>query len=149
MPKILYSILLLLLFTACSEPVFVKQELPLNTGSWPYNEVLESNFTIEDINKKYNLFLDIEHEKDYPFQNIYCKIITQFPDGKKTEQILPINFADNKGIWYGKCGKQCKLRVVLQEQVSFKLMGDYKIIIEQYSRKNDLEGIHSLSFIIS
>ncbi len=138
-----------LILVSCGEDQYHSTKLNLESGVWSENVPLIADFSVSDTTRSHNLYLDIKHSKDYGFQNIYCLINTRFPDGNKTSQTLPINFADKKGAWYGKCNsKNCKLRVVLQENTHFKLTGDYNVEILQYSREKNLDGIYDLNFVI-
>ncbi len=137
------------MLSSCGEKTFYEIEFVDNDEFWSYNEIKTCQFSISDTTKKYDLILDVEHSADFGFQNMYFKIKTTFPDGKHIAQQLPINLADNRGKWYGKCNAAtCELRVVLQHQIYFKSIGDYSIEMEQYSRERNLEGIKKISFKI-
>ncbi len=123
--------------------------MTLDEEMWRHNQVFGNSFTISDSTKRYDIFLDIEHSTTFEYQNIYTTIGTMFPDKKVTEQVIPINFADKLGKWYGKCqSKTCQLRVVLQHDIRFRPIGEYEINIGQHSRIDSLQGINSLSFVL-
>ncbi len=134
---------------SCKEVVFYNSLKNFENSIWTYEDIHNATFEIKDTTQVYDLYLDVIHNASFEYQNIYCKLNTTFPSKKTTEQQLPINFANNKGKWHGQCGtSSCKLRVVLQQNVSFQEEGSYQIAFEQYSRKPALEGIQSIDFII-
>ncbi len=150
MMKPTLALLMIVCFlTSCKEEVYYSSAKAFEEAGWSYEDIHKATFEVIDSSRTFDLFLDIEHSPLFEYQNIYCKLSTVFPSGKKTEQQLPINFADNKGMWYGKCSSsECKLRVVLQQNVAFKEPGSYTITFEQFSRKPVLEEISSIDFII-
>lgn len=114
---------------------------------WSYSEIKKTSFEVTDTVALHDLILDVEHSKDFQFQNLYFKIYTSFPSGNEDVQTLPVNLADKLGKWYGRCGKKtCTVRINLQSQIHFTELGTYTLQFEQNSREKDLEGIHGLSF---
>ena len=148
MRAILWSISLLLLI-ACGQQVLFEKLVSFDGGAWDYTNPASYNFKVEDTESKYNLFLNIEHTTDYPYENIYLKIKTKFPDQTTVSDTLSVQMIDNKGNWISKCsGEECLLTVFLQENIKFKSAGEYQIDIEQFTRKERLDGVNGLSFSI-
>jgi gliding motility-associated lipoprotein GldH len=97
----------------------------------------------------YDIGLKIVHTTDFEYQNLYIRILTEFPDGKLLTQTLPIDFADYTGLWYGKCtGEICSLRVTLQENALFDQVGDHSFKIIQYMRMDPVPGIKEVAMIL-
>lgn len=138
-----------LLIVSCQSVPYYTQSLDLVDGKWDNSEELLGTFNIVDTVLYYDLYLDIDHSNDYYYENIYLQIETQFPHKESISQVLPVNIADKKGKWHGKCsGDHCKLRVVLREATRFDAIGDYTLVINQHSRKNSLTGINKLELLV-
>lgn len=134
------------LLTACSENFIYEETKSIPNGAWAYADTLDYTLNITDTTQLYNLYLDIDHTVDYPFQNIYLKIHTQYPSGKRISEQLPIDFADKTGQWYGKCsGEDCHLRVNIQQRAFFNEVGKHVITLEQFLRKNPLQGMKNIA----
>ncbi|MEQ8707232.1 MAG: gliding motility lipoprotein GldH [Phaeodactylibacter sp.] len=123
------------------------REIP-DTG-WAYDDPLAFSFEVQDTNKVYNLWLEVEHAADYKTQNLYTKILTAFPDGHRMEETVSLELANKAGVWYGKCdGKDCVLRVPLQSDTYFNQLGSYELGIEQFMRQDSIRGVRALRFMV-
>jgi gliding motility-associated lipoprotein GldH len=133
-------------FLGCKEDFYFESNKVITSDQWSYQDSLDFTFSIADTSMVYNLYLDVNHSMEYPFQNIYLQVATQFPSGKRLKERLPIDFADKTGIWYGNCDSEwCNLRVNLQQGAFFNAIGDHTITLEQFMRVNPLPGIRRLS----
>lgn len=134
--------LVLVLSASCGEAPFFSSTQRIPQATWGYDQAIDFSFEIPDTTVRYNLVLEVEHSFDYLYQNTYLMIATRFPDGKRQERQVPIDFANGTGEWYGQCSsKTCDLQVLLQENAIFNQMGTYMISIQQFTRDNPLEGI--------
>ena len=137
------------LFTACGPDLLYQEERLIPTEQWTYSDSLVYAFEIEDTLAIYNLYLDVQHQPDYPYQNMYIRIHTTFPGGERLQEVLNIDMAEPSGNWYGDCGRSgCSLRVNLQEGAYFNVAGPYRITIEQFMRQNPLPGLTSLTLAL-
>ena len=95
------------------------------------------------------MHLEIEHSDQYSFQNVYLKIVTQFPEGKRIQEQLSIDLAEKSGRWLGKCrGDKCRVKVFLLESFRFPEIGKYSFILAQHTREENLEGIHNIGLSV-
>ena len=149
MRSLIFGVLIALSAASCQQGVIYTQTLDLPLGKWQADQVLETQFASPDTTRNYDLFLDINHNEEYHYENVYLQIETLFPHKDPVTQVLPIDLADKKGKWHGKCGGgDCDLRVVLKQQIKFQAVGDYQINISQYSRDASLDGINGLEFSV-
>ena len=140
----------LLVFSSCGKQHFHIQESTLEDAIWRSSDTLDFEFSIKDTTSRYDIQLGIEHFDEYTFQNLYLKILTDFPDGKQLDQVLSVDLADSKGQWHGKCsGRKCKLGVVLQQNAIFNQIGIHHIRLAQYMRQEQVSGIESVSLILN
>jgi gliding motility-associated lipoprotein GldH len=143
---LLIALLVLLTTFACKENFYFESDKVLKADQWSYQDSLDFTFTIADTSNLYNIYLDITHSTEYPYQNIYLQITTQYPSGERIKERLPIDFADKTGRWYGNCDSEwCKLRVNLQGNAFFNSPGKHTITLEQNMRVESLSGVRELS----
>ena len=130
---------------SCGSSTFYEKNYDFIDGVWKHDNPSSFDFTISDNNSRYDLLLDIEHSSNFPFENLYLKINTKFPDQSTVSDTLSIEMINRQGAWIGKCtGENCRLRVVLQEQIKFKNSGDHSIMFEQFTREDNLQGVNSI-----
>lgn len=147
--KLILLFTFILLLTACGPSYVFEQEIAIENNQWTYADSLAFRSNIVDTSGRYNLYLDIQHNQAYPFQNLYVMIKTLLPSGKEMAQQVSLEMMDKTGLWYGKCsGESCDLRVVLQENTYFREPGDYEFKLQQYMRRDSLSGIENLAFRI-
>ncbi len=140
-------IIAMIAFTACKEQFFYEETIKLSEENWTYQDSLQFVVDIKDTTQRYDLYLDFVHTTDYPFQNIYTKINTQYPSQKRIGRQVNIDLADQTGKWYGNCnGNKCQLRVALQQNTFFNEIGQHTITLQQFTRRKDLQGILSIAF---
>ena len=139
----------LMFLVSCGPTSIYENSIVLADGVWDQSTQLVNTFEVNDTTQFYDLYLDVEHSTEYAYENVYVQIETGFPHKDPVTQVLPLDFADKKGKWHGKCGsKACDLRVVLKERTRFEANGQYTLTVKQYSRVLNLEGINGLSFSV-
>lgn len=147
-PPIQLLIVFVLLWTACDTAYF-SAEKKIDGKYWTYENPFEFSFSAKDTLSTYDFILDVHHDKSYPYQNIYFKVRTIFPEGDTITDPFSVNLANKFGNWNGQCrGDDCSLEVAIQQNVRFRSVGDHHIAIWQYSRKDSLPGIERLEFNI-
>lgn len=140
---VIFSILLLNL-SSCGPNVIFDQKESIS-DPWPYDDNKKFDFEITDNTKTYDLILILTHSDVFSYENIYLNATTIFPDGSKTTNPVSLQLADKNGGWIGDCtGDNCSIPIEMSSASYFKSNGKYSIILEQYSRKDSLEGISAI-----
>ena len=135
------------LLSACGPSVHYEKTYEISDPGWSYADTLDFSFTIADTNQIYNLFLEIEHQIDFPRENMYLQIHTQFPGGDRIEELVSLELAGKGGIWFGKCNSEtCQIEIPIQQDAYFDRPGDYLVTLEQYTRINPLPGLNRIGF---
>ena len=100
--------------------------------------------------KLYNIYLEVQHDIDYQYQNFYCLVESYAPGGLAQRQQNTVELATRKGKWKGKCNSEvCISKIPFITKTKFDVSGAYKIIFTQFTRNNPLEGIQSLRLTIN
>lgn len=145
--RYLAALLLPGLLLACDTGLHYQEEhaIPEDSG-WTYADSLSFSFDIADTLALYDLILVVDHRTGYPYQNLYTRIHTIFPSGRRLSQVLSLELMDKVGYWQGDCrGERCSLRIPIQESAYFNETGTYSLRLEQYMRRDSLPGLDALS----
>lgn len=141
----------LLLLTGCTR----SDEIASASWEWPDHQWLAGDaksmdITVHDTAQLFRLDLDIRHNTDYPYQNVYIRTVTRYPSGREVASVTSLELADAGGQWAGDCaGKKCALSLPLQERFTFPEPGTYTWTIEPYMRMDTVAGIRSLAIACS
>ena len=143
-----FILLLGILFAGCGPKVIHEEKIQLDEV-WTYSDQYDFSFDVTDTMPAYDIILNVEHDKFFPYQNIYTKINTRFPNNKDAEHVISLNLTDNENKWVGDCGsKYCTAALVLSEKIYFSLPGKYVISLKQYGRTDSLAGVKSLQLLV-
>lgn len=145
----LLIISLLTLFAACKNDLLTEQKKSVAGENWAYADSLRFDFDLVDTSHVYNLFVDIEHDERYPFENIYVKIHTILPSGKRLSKTRSLQLAGLAGEWLGNgSGEKITARLMLQERAFFREPGHYALVFEQWMRRDSLPGIGAVGLAV-
>lgn len=140
-----------IIFQSCQiEPGF-EENTSMGTNGWPEKQIV--SFKIPEIpeNGQYQLFVNIRQNEDYPFYN--CYFIPQIKDSKG--KILKRTLAE--GIFYdpktGKpkgegSGNLYNHSYLIFDKLSFKKGEKLTIEINQFMRRDTLQGIFSVGYTL-
>jgi len=132
---------------SCQNDIIFQAKQPINSPYWQYQDSIGFEFPVQDTDLLYDLYLQIDHTTEYPFQNLYTYITTTYPSGKTLKQQLNIDLADKTGQWYAKCnGTTCHLKVALQQNAFFEEKGTHRIVLVQHTRQDSLSGLSQIGF---
>ena len=143
------SVLAIFSIIACQDTFVYKERKEIPNNSWAYSDSLEYRISVTDTSALYNLYAEFEYADTFPVQNLYLKLFTTFPGGKRVERMRSFDLFDNLGNPAGKrSGGRCTLRTMLQNNVYFNEKGDYKITTEQFTRTSPLPGISGVTLLL-
>ena len=136
-------------FAACGSKYYFEAKQDIPNGLWTYADTLDFRFSMPDTSGKYNLYLDLDYADTFPNQNLYLRLHTRFPDGKRLSKQLSFDFFDAQGAPTGQCsGHTCRLHALLQEKAFFNEPGEYVITVEQFSRRDSLAGVAAVGVAV-
>lgn len=138
----------LMMFSSCQSHFFDNTKTVPN-GQWAYQDSIVFEFDIQDKSKKYNVFLEVEHSKEYRFANLYTMLHITFPSGKKRNEQVSLELANTVGEWQGTCsGNNCTRKLPFMPNAVFEESGKHRIVLEQYNRTEPMAGINSFRLYI-
>lgn len=143
------TLAILLLAGACNDPYAYREKKSIPRAQWSYADTLDFKIPVSDTTALYNLYVQFTHADSFPNQNLYLKLYTRFPDGRRISRLRSFEFYDLQGHPLGKCsGGICTSRVLLQDKVYFNLPGDYLITLEQFTRRDPMPGVSDVELLL-
>lgn len=131
--------------TSCRNEVVYEKNQPINCDGWKINDTLVYQVTINDIQQKYDLSINVRHRDVYEFTNVYLNIITIMPHKAVKKEVISLPLCDDGGKWYGNCtGDICFQRVYLMRKVIFPAAGIYEFRINQEMRTEELANLFDI-----
>ena len=154
--KIRNSALLLLvaiLFFSCDKKR-VFDEYKSVGSAWNKDSIVSFNLPELDSTKRYNLFVTLRDNNNYPFNNLFLIVGIEMPNGFTKVDTLEYQMANLDGSLMGDGFSDIKEnKLFYKEKVRFR--GKYKVNIKQAVRENGkvpgvtaLEGITEVGFRI-
>jgi len=134
-------ILILLSMVACDENRVFEKYTEISNYSWGWDNTIPFEVEINDTNIFYNVYINVRHNVNYEFRNLWILIHHTFPSGKKFDKRIELTLADKEGKWYGTCMSDICDRQVSQGNTYFPEIGTYHFEFEHNMRKNPLPHI--------
>ena len=154
--RIKNSVLLLLVvivFFSCDKKR-VFDEYKSVGNAWDKDSIVTFNLPELDSTKRYDLFVNLRANNNYPFNNLFLIVSLELPNGFTKVDTLEYQMANPDGALLGDGFSDIKeSKLVYKEKVRFR--GKYKVHIKQAVRENGkvpgvnaLEGITEVGFRI-
>ncbi len=151
----LFFLLLLLIVVSCDKKSVFDQYYSVG-NSWNKDSIVSFKLPQLDKTKKYDLFVNIRNNNDYPYNNIFLIVSMEQPNKKVLVDTLEYQMANPDGTLMGEGFSDVKLsKLVYKENVSFNLKGDYTVKIQHANRQTGkivglktLDGVTDVGFRI-
>jgi gliding motility-associated lipoprotein GldH len=148
-----FLLLVLTLFFSCDKKR-VFDEYKSVGSAWHKDSIVTFNLPELDSTKKYNLFVNLRANNNYPFNNIFLIVAIESPNGFTKVDTLEYLMANPDGSLLGDGFTDIKeSKLFYKEKVRFR--GKYKVNIKHAVRENGkvpgvtaLEGITDVGFRI-
>jgi gliding motility-associated lipoprotein GldH len=125
-----------------------RNTVQLERASWVYGDSLLFQPLIEDTAQLYDIFLNIEHLKSYPFENLYIRL-SQNLEGIPRTDTLNLDLIGKDGFYKGRCDAEaCRIEALLFPSFKFNKPGSFQIKVEQFTREPRLKGIQEVGLVI-
>ena len=131
-----------LLLASCRNNTYQKHHVFTN-NKWHTDSILHYNYLILDTTKKYKLSLNIRHNIDYEYENLFL-----FLDGEHKDTV-EIILANKEGKLLGSGVSDIReFQYVFDENKKYLKKGNYKLEVEQAMRHGSEEKIKILQHIL-
>jgi gliding motility-associated lipoprotein GldH len=142
----------ILLFSCDKKRVF--DEYKSVGSAWHKDSIVTFDLPVLDSTKRYNLFVNLRDNNNYPFNNLFLIVAIEMPNGFTKVDTLEYQMANPDGTLLGNGFSDIReSKLYLKENVKFR--GKYKVHIKQAVRQSgkipgvqELEGITDVGFRI-
>lgn len=142
----------ILLFSCDKKRVF--DEYKSVGSAWHKDSIVTFDLPVLDSTKRYDLFVNLRDNNNYPFSNLFLIVAIEMPNGFTKVDTLEYQMANPDGTLLGNGFSDIKeSKLYLKENVKFR--GKYKVHIKQAVRESgkipgvqELEGITDVGFRI-
>lgn len=136
---------LIFLLASCDRNRIYETNVDFTDRTWKVTDTVEFEFRIEDLSPQYKLSCDLRNTIDYPYSRIFVTYHLLDSTGRELEtNMIPQFLFDQKtGTPFGSSGigDIYDHRFPLLSDYEFKTVGKYKMRLEQFMRKDTLQGI--------
>ncbi|UWY29159.1 gliding motility lipoprotein GldH [Flavobacterium sp. TR2] len=135
----------ILLFSCDKKRVF--DEYKSVGSAWHKDSIVSFDLPVLDSTKKYNLFVNIRDNNNYPFNNLFLIVSMEMPNGFTKVDTLEYQMAEPDGTLLGNGFSDIKeSKLYYKEDVKFR--GKYKVHIKQAVRQSGkIPGVEALQGI--
>ncbi len=148
--RFLPALFLLCSLAACGPDYLFESKQDIPGGEWAYGDTLNFQFEVRDTATRYDFYLDFDYAGDFAFQNIYLKLSTLYPNGKRLSKVRSFDLFDTQGTSLGTgSGEWHQFRASLQDNAFFNQPGPYTVTVEQFTRRDVLPSIRSVGLAVA
>lgn len=141
-------ILLLSIMLACNNSRDFYNLRTFENYKWDKSDKVNFEFYVDDINKKYNMFLNLRYIQGFPYKYLHLIISITEPNGKiKTNDVTIEIISDKKEYIGDGAGSYWDLDYPVPDY-QFTQKGEYKISIEHAMRDDILNMINEIGISI-
>lgn len=137
------------LWSACADRPVYESSHTFPEGVWVWRDTCDFTFTIADTAARYDLALALAYRGGYAHQNLYVRLKTRFPDGRRTTDVQSFDLFDTAGNPVGDCsGDKCEVVFDLKKRVRFPYASDYTLTVEQWMRQDSVRGLDHITLTV-
>ena len=138
-----------LLAGSCGRDTVYNQFRSIENNKWHKDSLIEFRIPSTDTIQKNNIYVTLRNNKDYEFSNLFLIVGIRFPNNYQIVDTLEYEMTTPEGHFLGTGMSDIKEnKLEYKTNVTFSLVGDYDISIQQAMRKTrDIEGLEYLNGI--
>lgn len=122
---ILFGLVILVVFSSCSEQVFFNQTHDFKQSKWTDQDTAVFVVDVDNTAINYNFLLTLRVSKKYKYSNLWVKVITIAPDGSESVLAQRIDVANADGSWKGLVSGSVVENRLHYKTNAFPLVGEY------------------------
>jgi gliding motility-associated lipoprotein GldH len=96
-----YLIGVILLISACRNDILYSEYKPVPGSSWKLHDTWKFEVPVHDTLNRYNLYIMLRNNHDYPYANLYLITGVKFPDNTYIADTLEYEMTDQQGHFLG------------------------------------------------
>jgi len=147
--RLIFLSAILLVLCSCGPKEWYNYQVSIPESGWHKDTVAVFKSEISDIDQSCHLLLDVTHQKNYEYSNIWFFIDAISPSGHIERDTLECYLAKDDGTWYGKqSGDKIECIQPYKLNIKFPEKGLYKYYIIHGMRDTVLTGVSSIGLQI-
>lgn len=147
--RLFISALTLLFLFSCKNNIAISDSQEINGGIWGINQAIKLEAKLNNPQKDYNLFINVNVKDDFLTNNLWLFMSTKSPSGNVQTDTLMFYVTDEKGKWFGnKSGSIIKNKFLYKSNIKFPEVGVYTFQIKHGMRETDLPKVVSVGISI-
>ena len=138
----LYLVPCTLVLSSCQTIDLYDKVVSVPDQEWKSSFKPQFDFTIKDIQSRYDIFVVLRHNEKYEFNNIWIALTYQLKEQPAVTGQYELPLANNEG-WIGTAMDDLyehRIRITPSPGITLKA-GDYHFTIAQIMRKDPLENV--------
>ena len=146
---LLFVLIMGSLLSSCGLDRYFEKNISFENHIWERQEAVIFSVDIQDTLSAFNFLINIRHNTEYRYSNIFLFLNTQYPDGNYSSDTIECLLSAPDGKWFGKGhGKIKENRILLKRNVVFPRKGIYEFKFEQAMRVEELQGMEDFGIRI-
>ena len=130
-----------------TDSIYAGSKAVLSENGWLASDTANFEWEVRDTLQRHDFFIDLRHDQDYPFSNLYLFVDVTFPNGRQLRDTVHCTLADERGNWLGSgFGNIVDHRIGFRQSTAFPLTGEYRLSLVHGMRSNPLPGILDVGF---
>ncbi len=131
-----------LLLVSCKDGVLTDTNQDIKNLNWDYGQKIKMTVTVDDINKEYDLYMNLRITAKYKYSNIFVLIHQIGGNQKESVERREFKLALPDGEWLGSgSGNYYTFQLPFRKNYKFPQKGSYVFTFEQNMRDNPLRQV--------
>lgn len=134
------------LLFSCSHDAYYQEYVDFKSTQWNQDSIVEFKVKVEDISRPFMVGVELRHNDDYPYSNLYLFRTISSSDGIEYTDTVNYTLANPSGAWVGKGMGAVKTMKYPFARKTLQLNhpGEFTFTFQQGMRDENLPGILSL-----
>lgn len=137
------------LLCGCTRGVVYSGFKDVSPVAWNKDSSVTFTFHVTDTVQPYNVLLNVRHQDNYPYQNMWLFLTTTDPSGTQMSDTIEFYLADERGKWLGNgLNGHVSMPVLYEQNYLFADTGTYSLSIRHGMRTDELRGVSQIGLEI-
>lgn len=143
------TIIALFLLVSCNNSRVFNSYQNIDNHIWDKDSIISFSYNTEDTISHYNVLINIRHNSEFRFQNLWLFTLSTDPNNNIAKDTLECYLYNNIGKPLGQDYFYIyEMPLMYMNNIKFPTQGEYKFEIMQAMRDTMLTGIESLGLTI-
>ncbi len=147
--RIAFFLLTTIVFFSCGKKNIFEKHETIENSTWNKNKVITFDVPINNIGKKYNIYIAVRHSEVYPFDNLYVGVDIYTPSGDKRSKDYYLELRNEDRSFKGDVlGDIWDVKVLIMKNASFTKEGVHKFEISNLMQYPNIPDVMEIGLIV-